>query len=416
MGRASRRKKQRDRVATEDRQWDAAAAARSALRDRTATTLLLEDNPYAAARFADVTDETFEHALWQHIHAGLPLGEAWHETAAWMMGEAGYPGPWEQTTQLIADYAVWEREQQLTLLRQAEICVISPPAHAAVMAAAMTLDAADLLTLDRDTDVPLQAAVVVFPEPVILRTRNAGVGDFSALGWTFSTMYGSTGEEYPSVGVSAMLRIDGPAKTPAGEEFRASAEADGHPLPPWLPAGTNGMRADASSRSASSQASALLTAHARHLLHDAVGDLTTRTRRSPAPDTAQWNGESVEDPYNDFAERYLFAFWRLAAQGITAITGQAPPNADRAEQESAGRRQDSPGIRLIDLRASSAPAPQVGETTDRRYSHRWPVRMHKVNQWYPSLGRHQIRWRGPFIKGPADAPLRTTDRAYQLSV
>lgn len=42
----------------------------------------------------------------------------------------------------------------------------------------------------------------------------------------------------------------------------------------------------------------------------------------------------------------------------------------------------------------------------RHYSHRWPVCMHKVDQWFPSLGRHKIRWRGPYIQGPADAPLK----------
>jgi hypothetical protein len=35
--------------------------------------------------------------------------------------------------------------------------------------------------------------------------------------------------------------------------------------------------------------------------------------------------------------------------------------------------------------------------------------MHKVNQWYPSLGQHRVRFRGPYIKGPADKPLLNGD-------
>ena len=31
--------------------------------------------------------------------------------------------------------------------------------------------------------------------------------------------------------------------------------------------------------------------------------------------------------------------------------------------------------------------------------------MHKVNQWYPSLGQHRVLFRGPYVKGPADKPL-----------
>ena len=37
-------------------------------------------------------------------------------------------------------------------------------------------------------------------------------------------------------------------------------------------------------------------------------------------------------------------------------------------------------------------------------THRWVVvRMHKVNQWYPSLGQHRVCFRGPYMKGPRQA-------------
>jgi hypothetical protein len=38
--------------------------------------------------------------------------------------------------------------------------------------------------------------------------------------------------------------------------------------------------------------------------------------------------------------------------------------------------------------------------------------MHKVRQWYPSLQEHRVIWRGPYIKGPADAPLMMGEKAY----
>src|SRR5689334_18854443 len=106
MGKASRSKKERRQKETQP--WDPAAAAREALRDRKATTRLLQDNPYAAAHFAAATDRVFKEAMWQHICLGLAPAPAWHETAAWMMGEAGYPQPWPHNTQFIADYAVFE--------------------------------------------------------------------------------------------------------------------------------------------------------------------------------------------------------------------------------------------------------------------------------------------------------------------
>jgi hypothetical protein len=58
-----------------------------------------------------------------------------------------------------------------------------------------------------------------------------------------------------------------------------------------------------------------------------------------------------------------------------------------------------------------ATVPQDGH---RGYHHRWVVRMHKVRQWYPSEGMHKIIWRGPYIKGPANAPLLTSERVNAL--
>ncbi|MFE9679461.1 hypothetical protein ACFYO5_36040 [Streptomyces sp. NPDC006259] len=54
-----------------------------------------------------------------------------------------------------------------------------------------------------------------------------------------------------------------------------------------------------------------------------------------------------------------------------------------------------------------------GETS-RVYHHRWTVRMHKVRQWYPSAQEHRLIWRGPYIKGPTDAPLMVGEKAYSV--
>ncbi|MGM9470340.1 hypothetical protein [Streptomyces murinus] len=415
MGKASRSKKERRRK--EAQIWDPAAAARDALRDRAASAVLLEDNPYTAAYFAGGTDRVFQEAMWQHICLGLDPAQAWHETAAWGMGDAGCRGPWPHTTQLIADYAVWERDQQLALLRDGDICVVSPAAHAAVIAAALTVDATDLLTLDRD--IPLHAAVVVMPEPIVLNCRNVALCDLSVLGWRHITSYGPAGEEYVAVEVSAMLRPDGPLHTPAWGEFLAEAQAGGYPTPPWFPAGTNGVRADASTRSPAAHAEAIARIRTRHMLHSDVADLIRGDDDILVPDTAQWNGEPIPDPCNDFAERYLFAFWRLAAQGVTTTTATPPPSgpAHQPSHGSTAARPDTADIRLVDLRRTTERSSGTDTASGpRHYTHRWPVRMHKVNQWYPSLGRHKIRWRGPYIQGPADALLRVKDSAYHLSI
>ncbi|WP_405416446.1 hypothetical protein [Streptomyces rubiginosohelvolus] len=415
MGRASRNRREGRRKKA--RGWDPAVAARDALRDQKATIRLLENNSYAAAYFAAATDRVFQEAMWQHIRLGSAPAQAWHETAAWMMGAAGFPRPWPHNIQFLADYAVFEREQQLALLRDGEVCVISPDAHATVMAAALTLDADDLLTLDQDTDIPMRAALVVMPEPVVLSRRDVVVGDFSVFGWRRSTMYGSAGQEHAAVGVSAMFRPDGPVQSPDWTDFVAEAQANGYPAPPWFPSGSIGMRADSSTRSALAHTEAIEEIRARHMLLRDVADLLRADDALWAPESAQWNGEPVADPHHDFPARYLFAFWRLAAQGITVTA--TPPDLEDDHQPSPGSAasvQGSSGIRLVDLRRpTERPSGTAAASSPRHYTHRWPVKMHKVNQWYPSLGRHQIRWRGPYIQGPAGTPLRVRETAYHLS-
>ena len=40
--------------------------------------------------------------------------------------------------------------------------------------------------------------------------------------------------------------------------------------------------------------------------------------------------------------------------------------------------------------------------------------MHKVRQWYPSEQTHKILWSGPYVKGPAGAPLLNEERVNAL--
>ena len=109
----------------------------------------------------------------------------------------------------------------------------------------------------------------------------------------------------------------------------------------------------------------------------------------------------------------MFAFWRLIAQGVTAPS----PSRDVSESRTKAAHADGsvpydPEVRVIRLVAPS-PRPSDPEGEAKRvYHHRWPVRMHKVRQWYPSRQEHRVIWRGPYIKGPADAPLMMGEKAY----
>ena len=86
-------------------------------------------------------------------------------------------------------------------------------------------------------------------------------------------------------------------------------------------------------------------------------------------------------------------------------------------RNDAGHPQPVDRVRVVRLRAPQhQDAPQMGPAGEAaRYHHRWPVRMHKVRQYYPSLGTHKVIWRGPYIKGPDGAPLLIGPKAQAVT-
>ncbi|MFD7020867.1 hypothetical protein [Streptomyces sp. NPDC059928] len=210
--------------------------------------------------------------------------------------------------------------------------------------------------------------------------------------------------------MTTFMDRDGPVQPGEWRALGAQSRAAGTPLPPLVPDGMYGMRGDACLAEETAETLAKLSEH-----HRALQKALTQAaqwRSEPVPEMGEWAGGRVEDPYDDFVGRYMFAFWRLMSQGITVADRSRTPNqaSDVGESESG---PVDPEVRVIRI---AAPAPRPtdvpGEMKGRVYHHRWPVRMHKVRQWYPSRQEHRLIWRGPYIKGPADAPLMVGEKAY----
>lgn len=119
-------------------------------------------------------------------------------------------------------------------------------------------------------------------------------------------------------------------------------------------------------------------------------------------------GEADDDP--GYGLRFLFAFLRLAEQRTTAETVERVP-ADPGTPKRAPRPEQD--VRVTYLRRSASPAPE-GEKRAVDWDHRWVVSMHKARQWYPKEKKHKIIFRGPYVKGPADKPIRTTPTVRAL--
>jgi len=65
-----------------------------------------------------------------------------------------------------------------------------------------------------------------------------------------------------------------------------------------------------------------------------------------------------------------------------------------------------PLIRVVELRRKHVHSGHVSGQESVEWSHQWVVSGHWRQQWYPSLNMNQPRWIMPYVKGPADRPLK----------
>ena len=125
---------------------------------------------------------------------------------------------------------------------------------------------------------------------------------------------------------------------------------------------------------------------------------------------------------------YAFAFWRLCRQPITVTTHLDARPGGLRDRLAAGTGSAGAGrgpvdrVRVVQLRNAHTPQAsrdRAGEgqagAGGPRYHRRFPVRMHKVRQYYPSTGEHKVIWRGPYIKGPDGAPLLIGPKAQAVT-
>lgn len=106
---------------------------------------------------------------------------------------------------------------------------------------------------------------------------------------------------------------------------------------------------------------------------------------------------------------------RLCAQRLV-VDGRVDPSRParrRAKRESVP--ESSRGVRVVTLRKESRPVAADHEPQEVNWSHRWVVKPHWRNQWYPSLGVHRQILVGPYVKGPDTLPLKLPkERGFAL--
>lgn len=105
--------------------------------------------------------------------------------------------------------------------------------------------------------------------------------------------------------------------------------------------------------------------------------------------------------------------WRIGSQVVRAK--QRAPRA--ARREARRYRMPQEDITIITLRKMSDRALDSGDADwedGEHYHVQFVVRGHWRNQWYPSEQRHRQIWINPYVKGPEHAPMRMTQRVFEL--
>ncbi|MGW4825139.1 hypothetical protein ACWEP4_41120 [Streptomyces sp. NPDC004227] len=111
------------------------------------------------------------------------------------------------------------------------------------------------------------------------------------------------------------------------------------------PDGIYGLRADGALAADSSERHTEISEEHRRL--NTVLNQVAQHSTQP-PEEGQWDGGRIKDTYDDFAARYAFAFWRLAAQGVTVLGAPREPGESRPWNRP-GAQPAEPDVRVIRL-------------------------------------------------------------------
>jgi hypothetical protein len=118
-------------------------------------------------------------------------------------------------------------------------------------------------------------------------------------------------------------------------------------------------------------------------------------------------GEAL-GPYAPLVAMYQFCQLPITLLEVSRVSRQQ-------QRERARRGKHSGDVSVVVLRPALSPEPS-GTHRDVQWSHRWMVRGHWRNQYFPASKAHHVRWVRPHVKGPQDRPLLDTrPRVYDVS-
>jgi hypothetical protein len=377
--------------------WTAAQAAYQVVKLRDELLARYPDNPLLLRNDIVTREDVIGQWIQVYRQSGISEKEALHLAAA----RSGHTAPLPAGTTIgsLAELMIRDAiARETAALQRAELYVVSPAMHAAAAAAAGTVTEDDLTSLTED-DVPASAGFVLLPGIQMLQQPGRPhPEEILALLWSTRTIALRTDPGVRALEIEAWVDGNGPVQVPDFIHARRLAAQAGHPFPRLMPIHHARLLLDRP------------PAGANHPLVDEMLDRAKAvqpTLNADGVEVGEHHGSVIDALADDWIRAYLFAFVRLCAQQIAVTT----PYRELRGTVLPARPTDP--VRVTQLRSFSELA-DVDQDRHRSYHHRWVVRMHKVRQWYPSQGLHKIIWRGPYIKGPANAPLLTGERINAL--
>lgn len=133
----------------------------------------------------------------------------------------------------------------------------------------------------------------------------------------------------------------------------------------------------------------------------------------PMHPPASW-GFGVKFSDTNDAWHLTASFLRLVQEHVVVRVREQPDRITRRQAIRAGI--DIPELTIVTLRRqherAGDAAPDDARTVE--WSHRWTVRSHWRNQWYPSQNRHAPKLIPMSIKGPEGLPLVIKERRFEV--
>lgn len=312
-------------------------------------------------------------------------------------------------TGMFAADAARELKKVVNNLSVAEGFITSPTMHSVTIAAANSIADSECAMFSWD-DLPAEHGFILLPKHIIFYPGEGQVPmDIIAFSWHTSTtksIHSGALETLPCIDIRTWVDTHGPVELPSWTQYLARAKAAGHPLPPLIEVQKSVIMPDFVDPD-------LIDEVASELMGVSLSRQASDTKftLSEDPDVSDYDGDAPihGQSLQAWSQKYVLAFMRLAQQKVATISdfrdGIHPSTKPRPYHAT----------RVVQLRSYSPMSDSPAEPTGRKYNHRFVVRMHKVKQWYPKAGVHKLIWRGPFIKGPENAPLLAGEKVNALT-